>query len=197
MNYDVQETIISIGTSLRNERKRKGFTLKQLAEKANLSISFLSEIERDITPPSIGTLKRISNALGINMASLFGEPMGSTREPLVDTVLRKKSWREIVYSSKSKIRWYLLTSNIEKKNMEPLVAILEPGASSDDEGTAHPQGEEFVMVLVGEIELWVGSKRNILYEGDSLYFDATIPHRYLNLSNHNSMLLAISSPPGF
>ncbi|MBO9605303.1 MAG: cupin domain-containing protein [Paenibacillaceae bacterium] len=196
---------IPLGNRLRKRRKQMKLTLKEVAEQASLSTSFLSEIERNITSPAIGTLKRITNILQINIAELFSEPDASPEwrknsaaaNPSEEDVTRKQHWRELVYSSTSKIRWFLLVSHTRGKMMEPLVAILEPGAYSGDPGSAHAQGEEFLMVLEGRIKLWLDNKEYELSEGDSFYFDATIVHRYMNMADGPSVMLAIASPPSF
>lgn len=194
-----KEEMVSLGKGLRSYRKEKKLTLKEVAKSANISVSYLSEIERDITSPAIGTLKRITNVLDINIASLFNDyPMEEPNEEIMsEELLRMADRKKILYSSTSRITWYLLTQDIENKMMEPLLGVLEPGAVSDEVGSSHPEGEEFLFVKEGKIEIRVGEKSYILHKGDSIYYNATLPHRYINLEEGNSVILAISTPPGF
>ncbi|OPG99158.1 XRE family transcriptional regulator [Chryseobacterium mucoviscidosis] len=111
----------SIGAVIRNTRKKQKLTLKEVAKAGSISLSFLSEIERDKANPSISVLKRIANALNVNFTDLFGEKEQSI-------VVRKNERKPLVHSEGSRITWYSLSEGSRNK-MGPIWGVLEEGDS--------------------------------------------------------------------
>jgi transcriptional regulator with XRE-family HTH domain len=179
----------SIGEVIRNTRKKQKLTLKEVAEAAAISLSFLSEIERDKANPSISVLKRIANALKVNFSELFGEEKRTT-------VVRKNERKPLLHSEGSRITWYALSQGSSNK-MGPIWGVLEEGATSGDISVGHSEGEEFLLVHSGCLEFVLGNERYTLEEGDSIYYDARIPHSYKNIWKGETLLIAVSTPPGF
>lgn len=177
----------SIGDSIRKARKKQKLTLHDVSEAASISLSFLSEIERDKANPSISVLKRIGNALQINFRDLLADDERSL-------VVRKDERKPLVQSEGSRISWYALSQGNSNK-MGPLWGVLEEGGVSGEIGVGHSEGEEFTFVVSGRLEIIVGNDRYILEEGDSIYYDATIPHRYKNIWKGETILLSVSTPP--
>jgi transcriptional regulator with XRE-family HTH domain len=179
----------SIGEVIRNTRKKQKLTLKEVAKSGSISLSFLSEIERDKANPSISVLKRIANALNVNFTDLFGE-----KEQGI--VVRKNERKPLVHSEGSRITWYSLSEGSRNK-MGPIWGVLEEGATSGDVGVGHSEGEEFLYVQSGCLEFMLGNDRYTLEEGDSIYFDARTPHSYKNVWRGETLVIAVSTPPTF
>lgn len=179
----------SIGEVIRNTRKQKKLTLKEVAKAGSISLSFLSEIERDKANPSISVLKRIANALNVNFTDLFGEKEHSV-------VVRKNERKPLVHSEGSRITWFSLSEG-SKNKMGPLMGVLEEGATSGDIGVGHSEGEEFLYVQSGGLEFVLGNDRYTLEEGDSIYFDARTPHSYKNVWKGETVVIAVVTPPTF
>jgi transcriptional regulator with XRE-family HTH domain len=177
----------SMGDSIRKARKKKKLTLHDVSEAASISISFLSEIERDKANPSMSVLKRIGNALQINFRDLLADDERSL-------VIRKNERKPLVQSEGSRITWYALSQGNSNK-MGPLLGELEEGGSSGEISVGHSEGEEFTFVVSGRLEIIVGNDRYVLEEGDSIYYDATIPHRYKNVWKGETILISVSTPP--
>lgn len=177
----------SMGDSIRRARKKQKLTLHDVSEAASISLSFLSEIERDKANPSMSVLKRIGNALQINFRDLLADDERSL-------VIRKNERKPLVQSEGSRISWYALSQGNSNK-MGPLWGVLEEGGSSGEIGVGHSEGEEFTFVVSGKLEIYIGTDRYVLEEGDSIYYDATIPHRYKNISKGETILLSVSTPP--
>lgn len=177
----------SIGDSIRKARKSKKLTLHDVSEAASISLSFLSEIERDKANPSMSVLKRIGNALQINFRDLLADDERSL-------VIRKNERKPLVQSEGSRISWYALSQGNSNK-LSPLWGVLEEGGSSGEIGVGHSEGEEFTFVVSGKLEIYIGTDRYVLEEGDSIYYDATIPHRYKNIWKGETVLLSVSTPP--
>lgn len=176
--------MIELGNNIRFFREKKGYTLKQLAESSGLSIGFISQVERAQTEPSIASLKKISMALDIKMRDLFDQDDGQHE------VVRKGQGDKFVVHS---VQCELLAS-LPDKLMEPLYKSIEPGGGSG--GLLEPHdGEEFIWIMSGSLNVTVGDVTHVLHEGDSIYFKSEQPHSCVNKTNKLCEVLWISSPP--
>lgn len=184
---------VDIHARLRNFRKEKGLTVRQLAEEAGCTHSYITQIEKGTTVPSLSMVGKLARALGINVVDLFNEPPngGDT-----DFYLAKNERKTINYPD-GNVTSQLLVSRITTRKMEPLVSVIQPGGTSDEaEKMVHPNGtEEFVLVLKGELEFRVNGKEMRLKEGDTLSFDGTLPHSWANKKKKRAEVLFVFSPP--
>ena len=178
---------------IREYRKERGLTLRQLAERAGCTPSYISQLEKGLTVPSLSMVGRLAAALNITVIDLFSESSNGEES---SWHLRKADRKTIDYPD-GKISSQLLVTRISRKKMEPLVSSIQPGGTSDDpEGMRHPMGtEEFVLVMKGEIDFTIDGKEIHLCEGDTLSFDGTLPHRWVNNSNEITEVLFVFSPP--
>lgn len=188
------DKLLSTFVSLRKVRKEKRFTLKKMAEKTGISINYLSQIERGNTNPSIGILKKITNALGISLLELVNEPMRIPFRREDVAVVRKDMRRKLVYP-KSKLKEYLLTPDLNRK-LEVLLSESKPGKDKEDVWYSH-EGEEFGFVLEGQYEVIVNDKVYILNEGDAIYFLSTLPHKMRGIGHKRCKTLWVITPPSF
>src|SRR5919199_2922734 len=134
----------ALGRGIRAERLRQNMTLAQLADLTGLSPSALSQIERGITDPSIGSLRRIASALQVPFFQFLLE-----RES-PDPVVRKNERRTITFPNRA-VQYQLLTPNL-RGPFEILAMELAPGAASGDEALGH-DSEECMLILVGQVEV--------------------------------------------
>jgi transcriptional regulator with XRE-family HTH domain len=179
-------------------RKEKKLTLEQLAQNVGCTKSYISQLEKGKNVPSVSMLGRLAKALDIQVADLFSEDENNTHWDWY-SYLQKQDRRTIHYPD-GQVSSQLLTRGIFQKKMQPLISIIEPGGTSNDAVKAarlsHPQGsEEFVLVLKGEIDFWIGSNRRTLCEGDTLYFNGELPHRWANNGKENAEVLFVWTPP--
>jgi transcriptional regulator with XRE-family HTH domain len=174
-------------------RKERGLTVRQLAERAGCTHSYISQIEKGMTVPSLSMVGKLAAALGIKVIDLFHE---SSNGSDADWYMEKRNRRTIHYPD-GKVSSQLLVTRIATKKLEPLVSMIQPGGSSDEaEKMVHPPGtEEFVLVLKGELEFRVNGKEMCLKEGDTLSFDGTLPHSWLNRAKKTAEVLFVFSPP--
>jgi len=177
----------------REYRKRRGFTLRQLAEKVGCTPSFISQLEKGLTMPSLSMVGRIASALNINVINLLSE---LSDEDQSDWHLHKADRKKITYPDR-KISSQLLVTRVSTKKMEPLISVIKPGGKSDEaERMVHPVGtEEFILVMKGEIDFNINGKELRLREGDTLNFDGTLPHRWVNNGSKTAEVLFVFSPP--
>lgn len=177
---------MNIGSKIRDLRVQRDLTQEELANRTELSKSFISQLERDLTSPSIATLQDILQCLGTNLADFFHE----TKEEQV--VFSKNDYFEKHdQEMKNTIEWII--PNAQKNMMEPILMTLEAGGSSIPDNPH--EGEEFGYVLSGSIVLHVGSQTWRVKRGESFYF---IPDRqHYITSKSGASLIWVSSPPSF
>ena len=182
-----------IQQKIKEYRKQRGLTLKRLAEKAGCTQSYISQLEKGLTMPSLSMVGKLATALGINVVDLFGDP-GDEQER--SWQLPKADRRNIQYPD-GKVSSQMLVTRISTKRMEPLISVIEPGGRSDSaEKMSHPVGtEEFVLVLKGAIDFQISGRSMLLREGDTLYFDGSRPHSWANNRTETAEVLFVFSPP--
>jgi transcriptional regulator with XRE-family HTH domain len=179
-----------VGQTIRKLREERHLSLKELAMRAGLTQSFLSQVERNLTSPSVASLRKVAQAFGIPLAALFQGPVTPG-----DRVVRRNERRQLVHP-KRQWRDYLLTPNLTGK-LQVILSVIEPGGGSGDEAYAHDSDEECVLVLRGQLEFWVGADRYLLREGDSIVFESRIPHRNANPGPDQTEVLWITTPPSY
>lgn len=176
----------TLGAGIRAERLRQGMTLARLAELAGLSPSALSQIERGVTDPSIGSLRRIASAFGVPFFQFLVE------RDTPDPVVRKAERRTIHFPNRT-LQYQLLTPNL-RGSFEVLALDLAPGAASGEEALGH-DSEECILVQEGIVEVEVGGIHYNLEEGDAISIQRNLPHRVVNRGGMQASILTIISPP--
>ncbi len=180
------ETASLPGQRFRRLRARRGLSLAQVARATDVSVGFLSALERGQMRASVATLRRIARFYDTNILSFFQAPGENPR--LVRPEQRK------ILQTESGVRMELLAWG--NTAMEPHLFRISPGGGSG-ESYAH-EGEEFLHVLRGQFEIWLNSKEHYrLKPGDSLYFESSTPHRWKNPGRSEAWLLWINTPPTF
>lgn len=180
------EGALTPGQHFRRLRLKRRLSLAQVARATGVSIGFLSALERGQMRSSIATLRRIARFYRTNILSLFEAAEENPR--LVRTKQRK------VLETTPGVRMELLAWG--NTNMEPHLFRVKSGGGSG-ESYSH-EGEEFLHLLRGELEIWLGAKEHyLLKKGDSLYFESSIPHRWRNPGRGEAWILWINTPPTF
>ncbi len=202
------------GEKIRRERRLKALSLKQLSQKTGLSISFISEVERGISQPSIASLKKISHALGISLLGLSsnGNP-DPGRDNLSGGIPAHSMYRHAgPYITKAKVvragrrkrisfpemkgYFELLTPDFNRL-IEALSFKAEPGFVSGKEQVSDLPGEKFMLILEGTLEFHVAQEVFVLNEMDSLSYPADAPIFYKVIGEKTVKGILIITPPGF
>ncbi len=179
---------MSIGSKLKELRVQKSLTQEELANRAELSKGYISQIERDLTSPSIATLVDILQCLGSNLEEFFS---GTSSEQVV---FKKIDYFEKYDQElKSDIKWIIPTA--QKNMMEPILLTLEEGGSTYPDNPH--EGEEFGFVLKGSILLHVGNNTYKVKKGESFYYVANKQHYIESNSKTGASLIWVSTPPSF
>ena len=176
----------SLGPKLRRLRTRSGMGIVEAAERAGISAGFLSSIERAQANASVATLQRLASAYGTTVMDLFEAPR--RRERLVRPGDRR------VLDVQSGVRMERLSSGATM--LQSMLFRVAPLSGSD--GSYSHQGEEFVYMLAGSLEVWLDEVECfVLHEGDGFWFESTLGHRWFNPADTEAVLLWINTPPTF
>ncbi len=182
---------MEIGIRIKKFRKTNGLTIKDLSNKVGVTQSYISQLENDKVNPSLGTLKKIANALNINMIDFFERDRDDD-----NIIVRKEERIDFSYPS-GKFRSQLLASNIASKALEPIYTIIDPGGDTIEPYKHRNGGEEFGVVIKGELLLDVDGTEYHLYEGDAFYFKSNRLHRYSNPGSIATEVVWVITPPSY
>ena len=177
-----------IGRKIKRLRVRLGLTQEELAARTELTKGFISQLENDITSPSIATLMDILEALGTDIAAFFND---RSEERVVFTP--EDTFEKEDGEAGNVIRW--LVPNAQKNALEPILVSIRPGGRTD-ELDPH-KGEEFGMVLNGTVTLVDGDAKHRVHKGDSFYLHPQGVHWLENNGKTPAKVLWISTPPSF
>ena len=158
---------MKIGEKRKSIRQEKLLTENELADRCELSKGFISQLERDLTSPSLSTLEDILEVLGTNIRDFFNE---NQQEKIVflDEDFYEVENEELGYN----ISWII--PNAQKNRMEPIMITLEPGGRYKME-VAH-EGEEFGYILTGAVFIHLGNKKYRAKKGESFYYKPSVDH---------------------
>lgn len=178
---------MELGEKIKQLRLQCDLTQEELAFRCELSKGYISQLENDLTSPSIATLKDILTALGSSLKEFFSEV--DIDEKVVFT---EQDFIEKITDTQV-LNW--LVPNAQKNMMEPIHLVLN--AHEKTEQDVPHEGEEFGYVLEGKIVLCLGKKRYTVKRGESFYFEADKSHHIENPTDEKATLIWISTPPTF
>jgi len=191
------QPLADLGNEIRQLRKVRGITLQQLALATGKSVGFLSQVERNLTLPSVAALQDISEALAVHIGWFFpNEVSGDPAER--EHIVRQQNRRRLSYSELSGTDYLGLTDHLLSANLNGQLALgisrYEPGASTGDDSYAH-DGEEAGLVLSGKLQLTIDGRVHLLEAGDSFSFNSSLQHRYVNPSDSEDTLVIWANTP--
>lgn len=170
---------------MRQLRQLRKLTFETLANKTGLSNRYLKEIEEGKIIPPVSAVIQISKALSIDSGSFLS---AEEQEALV----RKR--KEGFYKRTQSYSYKTLTPEAETKHMKAFLVTIDPKQDHRMVEYRH-EGEEFIYVLRGDVEVRVGENKNLLKKGETLHFDSGIPHKLHNLGDEEAKLLVVLYTP--
>lgn len=177
---------MDIGRKLKQLRIRNDLTLEELASRSELTKGFLSQVERNLTSPSVSTLEDILEALGTDLASFF-------KESKEEQIVFHEDDFFVDEQEDYTIHWII--PNAQKNEMEPMILTLKPHAQSQ---SIDPHiGEEFGYVQSGRIILVNGDKEYTLKKGETFYISGKYLHYLKNDTKSDAKILWVTTPPMF
>jgi transcriptional regulator with XRE-family HTH domain len=187
-----EKEVLDIGGKVKSLRLKRGLTQNQLAEKINVTASYISQLERNIISPSIESLLLLSGELQADPGHFFSLNRAdyqritchkSQRQPVMLTAVKREE-----------VECQLLATSTENRRIQPMLMKIEPGSELPGD-FFHHKGDEFILILKGELELDIDNENYILREGDSVYLDSIIPVAWRNTGETQVQAIWVLSPP--
>lgn len=181
----------NIGKKIKEMREAKYLSIEQLAENSKTHKKFIEDLESEKLVPSIAPLLKIARGLGVPFSTLLDDGPSSgavvTRSGLPETEIELSGLS--AYGA-STLAFHPLAKNQKGRHMEPFIVDVHPSIPEDCTFSFH-EGEEFIYVLEGEIEVLYGGDRHVLCVGDSIYYDSTTPHQVKTAGDKEARILAV------
>jgi transcriptional regulator with XRE-family HTH domain len=185
----MSNTDVRVGEKIKNFRESMGLSLSDVADKTGFSTAYLSQLENHLISPPLGALMKIARCLGIETGKLFDQK-GTAPFTIVRKDERVPTSR---VASKEGVRYGYSYESLApdkiNRNMEPFLVTLEP-VSKKGVPYNH-EGEEFLFVLEGKVEIQLGDHTDILEPGDSIYYDSTLNHRVACAGDMPAKIIAV------
>ena len=181
---------MKIGNKIRDLRKENKLTLRQLSEKSGVALATLSRIETNKMVGTIESHQAIASALNKTLSQLYND-MELEEKPIEFQSLKN---RTDLFKHNDKSSYYMLTNRVLSKKMMPVILKIAPNGVTAMEQLPK-ESEKFIYILKGKCEISVGSENHILKKGETLYFDASMPHNFQNTGSEELEAICIVTPP--
>lgn len=179
---------MNIGEKIKRIRVKNSLTQEELADRCELTKGFISQVERDLTSPSITTLIDILEGLGTNLKDFFSDTVDEK------IVFSKQDFFKTENEDLNYIiKWII--PNAQKNSMEPILIEIEPGGKTKQDNPH--EGEEFGYIISGRIILHLGDKQYKVKKGESFYYKANSNHYISNNGKSKANIIWVSTPPSF
>jgi len=177
------DALVPVGEKIKKARMDKNISLDLVANETGFSTDYLKKVESGESMPPVGTILQIARALDIDSALLLKEQESNLKDRIKASTKRTDNY---AYAT--------LTPGTEKKHLKAFHVTIDPMQDHSGVGYQH-EGEEFVYILSGKVEVLVGDNVNVMDEGDSLHFNSGIRHNLKNLSEKKALLLVVIYVP--
>ncbi len=184
---------VPVGERIKALREERGLSIEDLASRTGFDTAMLEQVENDMISPPLGIMVRLAKALDMKLGTLISS--GDKQYSIIRKQDRKPISR---YASKKGVKYGYAYESLapEKKDrtMEPFLVTLEP-ADEEPKPSTH-DGEEFIFVLDGEMEVRIGDETHVLHPGDCIYYDSTLPHLVKTKGDTITRILAVLTTGG-
>lgn len=182
-----------IGHKIKGIRESKNLSVEEIAERSGLTVEQINSIETDQNLPSLGPLIKIARALGVRLGTFMDD--SDALGPIVTRAKDREKNSSISFSNdatdaRKHMEYHPLAQQKAGRHMEPFVIDINPETSPEFQLSAH-EGEEFIYVMQGEVEIVYGKETYILKEGDSIFYDSIVKHHVHGTPGKSAKILAV------
>lgn len=182
-----------VGSKIKGLRESKNITKEEVASRSGLSVEQVSLIENGQNLPSLGPLIKIARALGVRLGTFMDD--NDSLGPVVTRAKDRESERSLSFSNgavdaRKHMEYHPLAQQKAGRHMEPFIIDIAPEEKKEFQLSAH-EGEEFIYVMEGGIEIDYGKETYTLYEGDSIFYDSIVRHHVHGIPGHSAKILAV------
>ena len=182
-----------VGSKIKGLRETKNLSLEEIAERSGLTVEQISSIENDQNLPSLGPLIKIARALGVRLGTFMDD--NDALGPVVCRAADREKNSSISFSNgatdaRKHMEYHPLAQQKAGRHMEPFVIDIHPEEAPEYQLSAH-EGEEFIYVMQGEVEIVYGKETYTLKEGDSIFYDSIVNHHVHGAPGKSAKILAV------
>ena len=182
-----------VGSKIKGLRETKNLSLEEIAERSGLTVEQISSIENDQNLPSLGPLIKIARALGVRLGTFMDD--NDALGPVVCRAADREKNSSISFSNgatdaRKHMEYHPLAQQKAGRHMEPFVIDIHPEEAPEYQLSAH-EGEEFIYVMQGEVEIVYGKETYNLKEGDSIFYDSIVNHHVHGAPGKSAKILAV------
>ena len=182
-----------VGSKIKGLRETKNLSIEEIAERSGLTVEQINSIENDVNLPSLGPLIKIARALGVRLGTFMDD--NDALGPVVTRAKDREKDSSISFSNgatdaRKHMEYHPLAQQKAGRHMEPFVIDINPEENPNFQLTAH-EGEEFIYVMQGEVEIEYGKDKYLLTEGDSIFYDSIVKHHVHGAPGKSAKILAV------
>ena len=180
-----------VGAKIKGLRESKNISIEEIAERSGLSTDQINSIQNDQHLPSLGPLIKIARALGVRLGTFLDD-----NDELGPAVCRAEehnssiSFSNDAADARKHMEYHSLAKQKAGRHMEPFIIDIQPSEEKDFKSSAH-EGEEFIYVLNGQVEIDYGKEKYLLKEGDSIFYDSIVMHHVHGVVGESAKILAV------
>ena len=185
---------INVGEKIKSLREQKNITKENVAERSGLSLDQITAIEENVNVPSLAPLIKIARVLGVRLGTFLDDnnELGPVVTRATDNV-KSISFSNNATEARKNMDYFSLSKAKSGRHMEPF--IIDIAASDSDFSLSSHEGEEFIYVLEGTVEINYGKETYVLQQGDSIYYDSIVAHHVHAAENATAKILAVVYTP--
>jgi len=189
----MQQSKNVVGAKIRGFRESKNISVEEIAQRSGLSVEQINSIENDVNLPSLGPLIKIARALGVRLGTFMDDD--DALGPVVCRAADREANTSISFSNgatdaRKHMEYHPLAQQKAGRHMEPFVIDINPEQNPEFQLSAH-EGEEFIFVMSGEVEIIYGKDKYALHEGDSIFYDSIVKHHVHGAPGKSAKILAV------
>ncbi|MBO4611716.1 MAG: cupin domain-containing protein [Bacteroidaceae bacterium] len=182
-----------VGFKIKGLRESKNISIEELSERSGLSVEQITSIENEQYLPSLGPLIKVARALGVRLGTFLDD--NDSLGPVVCRAEERELNSSISFSNdatdaRKHMEYHPLAKQKTGRHMEPFIIDIQPSEEKEFKLSAH-EGEEFIYVMEGEVEIEYGKEKYMLKEGDSIFYDSIVKHHVHGAPGKAAKILAV------
>ena len=185
-----------VGEKIKSLRETKQISIEELAERTGLAIEQIERIENNVDIPSLAPLIKIARALGVRLGTFLDDQdeVGAVITRKQDDSQSTISFSNNAMNARTHMHYQSLSKSKADRHMEPFIIGIEATDETNYELSSH-EGEEFIFVMEGTVEIAYGKKHHVIEAGDSIYYDSIVPHHVHGYQGQAAKILAVVYTP--
>ena len=185
-----------VGEKIKSLRETKQISISEMDERTGFATEHIARIENNVDNPTLATLIKIARALGVRLGTILDdqEEVGAVIRRKQDDAQGTISFSNNAMNARTHMRYQSLSKSKADRHMEPFIIDIEATDETNYEVASH-EGEEFIFVTEGTVEVTYGKKTHIIEAGDSIYYDSIAPHHVHGFQGQAAKILAVVYTP--